>query len=301
MDGALAQTYSPLQVILSDDCYTDHTFAIMMQMAKEYNGPHKIVLNRNQKNLGIGEHVNRVYQIAEGELIVNAAGDDISYPERVSELYMAYSKNDVTPNMVYSNAIAITSSGKIMNKLILEDQCDVYERRKNVLDGGRLPVLGCKIAVDRRMLKAFPPMNSDIMAEDVVLIWRAHLLNGVCYVPKVLVKYRVHNGGVSQEMINNKSRDQHLKFSLKWTEDRMLRYRQLYDDINIIGPENRLEMIKSIERLEQIEKRRLSVLMGSFFESLLGVVSEILVARGIRMHLVKSFLIRWFPYIIKYT
>lgn len=50
---AFSQTYENLEIILSDDCSTDNTFNIMKKMADEYDGPHKIVLNRNEKNLGI--------------------------------------------------------------------------------------------------------------------------------------------------------------------------------------------------------------------------------------------------------
>ena len=58
----------------------------MQQAAATYNGPHKIVLNRNDENLHIGGHVNTVNRMASGELVVVAAGDDISLPSRVRTL-----------------------------------------------------------------------------------------------------------------------------------------------------------------------------------------------------------------------
>src|SRR5215210_7890630 len=78
--GALAQTYAPLELIFSDDCSHDRTFEIIEEEVANYDGPHKIVLNRNKENLGTGGHVNRVMELAKGELIVAAAGDDISLP-----------------------------------------------------------------------------------------------------------------------------------------------------------------------------------------------------------------------------
>ena len=85
VEGAFSQTYSPLEIILSDDCSKDRTFEIMSKMKEMYNGPHRIILNRNQTNLGIGRHYNRVMELSSGEIVELAAGDDISLPWRTSD------------------------------------------------------------------------------------------------------------------------------------------------------------------------------------------------------------------------
>src|SRR5208337_387457 len=82
VEGAFAQTYSPLEIILSDDCSSDRTFDIMREMAAAYRGPHRVVLNRNAVNTGFGGHINRVMELVHGELVLIAAGDDISLPGR---------------------------------------------------------------------------------------------------------------------------------------------------------------------------------------------------------------------------
>src|SRR4051794_16250166 len=82
--AALDQTYARLQIVLSDDSSSDGTFDAMRQMAAEYRGDHQITLNRNDKNLGIGGHIRKLAELAKGEVIVIAAGDDISFPERTS-------------------------------------------------------------------------------------------------------------------------------------------------------------------------------------------------------------------------
>ena len=85
IDGALSQAYSPLEIILSDDCSPDRTFAIMQEKASAYVGPHEIVLNRNSQNLGLGRHYSRAMELAHGEIVELAAGDDISLPSRTEE------------------------------------------------------------------------------------------------------------------------------------------------------------------------------------------------------------------------
>src|SRR5689334_14047932 len=61
--AAFAQTYSPLEIILSDDCSKDRTFEIMREMAASYRGPHRVVLNRNPVQRSIGGHLNRLVEL----------------------------------------------------------------------------------------------------------------------------------------------------------------------------------------------------------------------------------------------
>lgn len=49
VQGAFSQTYSPLEIILSDDGSSDQTFAIISRMESEYCGPHKIILTGMNK------------------------------------------------------------------------------------------------------------------------------------------------------------------------------------------------------------------------------------------------------------
>jgi glycosyltransferase involved in cell wall biosynthesis len=66
VEAAFAQTYSPLQIILSDDYSQDRTFEIMRTLAESYRGPHQVVLNCNPTNFGIGRHVNRLVELTRG-------------------------------------------------------------------------------------------------------------------------------------------------------------------------------------------------------------------------------------------
>src|ERR1017187_1574352 len=86
VEGALSQTYSPLEIILTDDCSPDHTFAIMQEMVTAYQGRHSVKLNRMAKNKGLAASINSMMALAVGELVVFAAGDDCSLPHRVETL-----------------------------------------------------------------------------------------------------------------------------------------------------------------------------------------------------------------------
>ena len=76
INAALAQTYSPLQIIISDDCSTDSTWEIIQKTVSSYNGPHKVEIRRNAVNLGISVHINALWKECSGEWIIASAGDD---------------------------------------------------------------------------------------------------------------------------------------------------------------------------------------------------------------------------------
>jgi len=193
--GAFAQTYSPLEIVLSDDCSKDDTFDIMVSEAAAYQGPHRIILNRNDHNLNIGEHVNRVAEIAAGEFIVLAAGDDISVPLRTEKLVSRWQSRGYMPAALCSDFQPIDAK----SQKVFFPKMKLYRgaHSKATMACGEILVLGATTAFSKDVWAKFPPMSSSIRHEDRVLPFRALLLGGTIeLVDEKLVNYRVE-GGVS--------------------------------------------------------------------------------------------------------
>src|SRR5690606_36162487 len=74
IEGAFAQTYEPLEIILADDGSRDGTYRVMQEMAAAYTGPHRIRLSRNEPNRGITGNINRIMELAEGVFVVQNNG-----------------------------------------------------------------------------------------------------------------------------------------------------------------------------------------------------------------------------------
>src|SRR5437879_13915559 len=73
--GAFAQTYTPVEIILSDDCSSDGTFDVLQTMVAAYTGPHRIIMNRTECNRGVGGYVNRLFQLSVVELMLHGSSE----------------------------------------------------------------------------------------------------------------------------------------------------------------------------------------------------------------------------------
>ena len=189
IEGAFSQTYSPLEIILSDDCSSDRTFEIMKEMVAEYNGPHTIILNRNGKNLGIGGHVNTVASLASGTWLTMAAGDDVSYPHRVS-VCMDYAIRSPRALAIVSRFDTIISSAEIRH---YDGGCSSVTIEEMSVQ--KYPVLHIKgaVAVWHRQLFN-KPLPSGLVHEDTLLQYRAFCGGQILFIPERLVKFRIDVG-----------------------------------------------------------------------------------------------------------
>lgn len=217
--GAFAQTYSPLEIIISDDFSPDGTFDIIRDMVDSYAGPHKITINRNEQNLGLGGNLNRLMELSHGEIFIAAAGDDVSLPERAEMLYRAFAANPDVYS-VWSSVIRTAPDGAEKGRWILPT------RRIGCLDFCRThDVLGCSHAWRRESWSKFAVLPSRLLFEDTVMAMRSSLLGGCLVINAPLVKYRITPMSIMESC--RQSREAELRRFLNLQNS----YIQIYCDI----------------------------------------------------------------------
>lgn len=197
VEGAYTQTYTPLQVVLSDDASSDTTFQIMEEMANAYQGTHTVLLNHNDRNLGIGAHVNRIMELARGEYVVIAAGDDISLPERTQYIYEAFRASEGYAMAVFSDHEEIDENGisqGVVSNTPPEDFCNPIEMCRHMFRG----IAGASNAWHRSVFDVFGPMAKYVTFEDRVIAFRASLLGDIRHIREPLVQYRRHAANTVQ-------------------------------------------------------------------------------------------------------
>jgi glycosyltransferase involved in cell wall biosynthesis len=204
VEAALAQTYAPLEVVLSDDCSKDKTFEIMRGLAASYRGPHSIVLNRNPANLGIGRHVNRLVELTRGKLLVVAAGDDISLPERTETIYKLWEGAGCRTMVMQSGYIDIDEDGRLSGNSTNRDESrnelpPLKEEKTPLEDYVRTlqpGMMGCALAYDPTIFSVFGPLPETLIHEDNAVALRALVMGPLGFSDVPLLKRRIHGNNL---------------------------------------------------------------------------------------------------------
>ncbi|HEY0312459.1 MAG TPA: glycosyltransferase [Allosphingosinicella sp.] len=232
VEGAFAQNYSPLEIILSDDCSPDRTGEIMSEMAARYRGPHTVRFVRNERNLGIVPHVFARGREALGEVVVMAAGDDISAPGRTATLVEALDR--------HRNALAVTSGFDLIdeNGALLQANCTgtvlgpgarptaSYVAGKDVAD--YIQIQGSTAAYRRALFDTRLPDWKLQFSEDNLMNFLVYLYGGrIIEVAGPLISYRRHSAAAGNREPSRDPQVQEQEFvaAAEVRRNKMLSYR----------------------------------------------------------------------------
>ena len=195
IDGALAQDYSNLEIVISDDASTDNTFSVIESCTRGYQGIHQLHIHRNSQNLGIGGNISEAARRSSGELIFITAGDDISLPQRVSTVVKYWLENEKTPDLIACYLHDMDDQGQT-HEVIKVANLDEY---RSLDDWTRHPphVIGAAQAWTRRLFDQFDGVPAGVVGEDMVMAFRAIAMGRAKTLPLPLVKYRC--GGLTRQ------------------------------------------------------------------------------------------------------
>jgi len=216
VDGALSQTYSPLEIIFSDDCSTDRTFEIMKEMAAAYNGMHSIILNRNKINMGLCNHFNLIMEQASGEYIVVAAGDDISLPNRAKASWEILHRNsDAT--CVSLRAIIVDAEGRPAQTEHLSESKPYLKKYaiKDYLSTPGFHLNGASRTFRKSVFTTFGPLEPTCSTEDSTIFLRCLMMGSAYAYDEAGIYYRVHGNNLS----GNVHRFNHELIFRQWIKD----------------------------------------------------------------------------------
>lgn len=200
LEGAFAQTYSPLDIVFIDDCSTDGGFEVAQRLIEQYRGPHRVVVARNECNVGLGTHDMRILALSPGEVLVFADADDISLPNRCQRICEAF--RDGGPNLLglISYFDTIDAEGRPITDLppgFAADRARAEEWTAEMLAREIGGPSGAVAAFRRRVFEVGVPLDGLRQSDDTVCGFRCAVLGRLATVPEVLVLRRVHLDNMS--------------------------------------------------------------------------------------------------------
>lgn len=220
LDGAFAQTYRPLEIVISDDHSPDGTWDKVQAKVKEFLAKHpevpcrdlsnemfpqtisapeaplSIVLNRNGMNLGLARHQNRLFELSHGEWVAFQSGDDVSVPDRMEK---------IAERVMENPRIRCLHSGvKIVDGAGIDIEVSrSFERQRHRKGDGLPAILGAGAVYHRDVYSLFGPLGPFVKNEDHVLPLRASLIGDIEYIEDALVKYCKHGDNLSGSFSTN--------------------------------------------------------------------------------------------------
>jgi len=194
--GALSQDYPNIEFIFSDDHSPDNTFKVMESEINSYGDNRTILLNRNDANLGLVPHLNGLLKIAKGEIIVLAAGDDISLPHRVSATVELF--KDVDVSFVSFNDEQIDEQGNTISKGARVGYQGVKKfSLDDFISGKKIPFSGASRGFRRNIYDTLGDLNDDCPTEDAPYIIRGLMTGKTAISSDIAIKYRIHGENLS--------------------------------------------------------------------------------------------------------
>lgn len=225
LEGAVSQDYDNLEIIISDDCSKDNTQKKIDEFVSAYKGPHKIIVNKNNPNLGIAKHVNKIlYELTHGEIILVAAGDDKSLPNRTQ---MSVDYFNRFPEIA-SLSFLTQATDEHLNPKINYEETSFRPHTFTILtlnDYLRYNI-GCfsgdSRALRRSVIDSFPPL-SYARSEDYFLYLRSLMIGSICYIREPVLLRRLHGNNVSSSIPTregNKRNFQQFKADIEWAAEK---------------------------------------------------------------------------------
>ncbi|MGB3295828.1 MAG: glycosyltransferase [Phormidesmis sp.] len=121
IESVLNQTFTNFEFIIIDDCSTDDSWEILKRFSTQDS---RIVLLKNEENIGLTKSLNKGLRIAKGEYVARQDADDISLPTRFDQ-QVAYLEESKDVVLVSANYSYIDAEGSFINSLSLSDEADI--------------------------------------------------------------------------------------------------------------------------------------------------------------------------------
>ena len=192
VQSILAQTYSPLDIVILDDASPDGTADVVVAELARYSSRENIRFIRNERNLGFLANIRKGVSLARGEFVVVCCGDDVFLPQMVEKMAQVWRQADVS--LVTANVRYIDKNGTDLQRFFT-DPSGHYDDDFETLarNGTNATCFGAVMGFEPQLIKEFGYPPEYLTTEDIMLPFYAYLAKGARFIPEPLARYRMHD------------------------------------------------------------------------------------------------------------
>ena len=187
LDSILAQTYTNIELVVVDDCSSDHTVSILNEYASRYSNIHVYI---NEHNLGYVKNFEKGMLVAKGDFIAPSDQDDIWLPEKLAILMREIGDNAI----VYCNSELIDDEDNLVGKKLSDVKKLIsFNDCLNYTVGNSAP--GHGMLFPKKLVTDSVPLPT-MIPHDYWLGFVATFYSQLKYIDQPLVLYRQHSDNV---------------------------------------------------------------------------------------------------------
>jgi glycosyltransferase involved in cell wall biosynthesis len=197
LEGVHAQTYRPIQLIVTDDASTDGSARTITGWL-DARWPDATFI-RHDTNVGLCRTLNEALDHVAGELVTISSADDWMEPERLDRLVAELDSAPEDVGLVYSGVRLVDGDGNELALVNAEPGSApsgwIYRRQLT-----QPTVLTPSVMVRRSVYEAVGAFNEDDVVEDYDMWLRVCRSFRVQHVPGALVNFRWHRNNTTSRI-----------------------------------------------------------------------------------------------------
>lgn len=189
IESVLAQTYQNWELLILDDCSTDHS----AEIAKAYvHKDPRIHYYRNEENLQLPRNLNKGFSLARGDYLTWTS-DDNRYRPRALEKMAACLDEDPKTQFVFASCRIIDGEGEEIEFISVSQNSPKWIVGANTV--------GACFLYTRRVYEEIGDYNPELkLVEDYDYWQRIFARFKAKGIPEILYDYRMHPGALTSTM-----------------------------------------------------------------------------------------------------
>ncbi|WP_316735286.1 glycosyltransferase family 2 protein [Pedobacter aquatilis] len=216
LESIINQTYVNLEIIIIDDCSTDNTYELLINLIK---GLPNIKLERNTQNIGFTKNFEKAIGYCQGDFIAISDQDDIWNLNKIDVLVSEIGEN----NLIFHDSLLIDENGESIKNLKVSDKTEIYQGKSNLYFLTSNCISGHACMFRRELLNFALPFDKRFFY-DWWIAFVAASIGTIKYIPNALVSYRQHSNNITdilsknKKSKNNQAGNNYFKYNIEWIE-----------------------------------------------------------------------------------